>query len=288
MIGKSSCASVAPSAQNRSKVCVDGPVRIAAGAIDLVDDEDRAQAQRERLPGDEARLRHRPLEGVDQQADAVDHPQHALDLAAEVGVARRVDDVDARPLPRDGGELGEDGDAALALEIVRVHRAVGDDLAGAELSRLPQEAVDERRLAVIDVRDDRDVADVLTNRPRRCQRRCVRGPGGGQGIRCFDGRCGSAHKGRERYLPGRPDARKGSARDPSPGYSQGVTCAFCRSRNGSPIYYTYSHRYRSHGYRSLGIPSADRVTENLNFLPRDLLFPQVAHCPASARKRVLF
>ncbi len=142
---------------------VDRALGIAAGAVHLVDDQDRPQAQRQRLAGHEARLGHRPLERVDQQADRVDHLQHALDLAAEVGVAGGVDDVDARPLPGDGGELREDGDAALALEVVRVHRAVGDDLARAELPRLPQEPVHQSRLAVVDVRNDGDVADVATD-----------------------------------------------------------------------------------------------------------------------------
>jgi len=47
------------------------------------------QAQRQRLARDEAEsLRHRSFDGVDQQQAAVDHRQHAFDLAAEVGVAR--------------------------------------------------------------------------------------------------------------------------------------------------------------------------------------------------------
>ena len=66
----------------------------ALGAVDLVDDDDRSQAERERLAQDEPRLRHRPFDRVDQQQAAVGHVQHALDLAAEVGVAGRVDDVD--------------------------------------------------------------------------------------------------------------------------------------------------------------------------------------------------
>src|SRR4029077_12530095 len=96
--------------------------------------------------------------------DGIDHLEDALDLAAEVGVAGRIDDVDARPLPGDRRELRQDGDAALALEVVRVHRAVRDHLARAELARLAQEAVDQRRLAVIDVGDDGDVADVWAGR----------------------------------------------------------------------------------------------------------------------------
>ena len=129
------------------------------GTIDLVDHEDHRQLRLERLAQHEARLRQRALAGVDEQHDGVDHRQSALDLAAEVGMAGRVDDVDLRVAVPDRRVLGEDGDALLALEIVRVHDALGDVLVGAEGTRLPQHGVDERRLAVIDVRDDRDVPD---------------------------------------------------------------------------------------------------------------------------------
>ena len=61
----------------------------------------------------------------------------------------------------DGGVLGEDRDALLALEVHRVHHALGDVLVGAERAGLPQHRVDERRLAVVDVGDDGDVSDVV-------------------------------------------------------------------------------------------------------------------------------
>ena len=128
--------------------------------VDLVDDEEHRQPALERLAQDEARLRQRPLARVDEEQHAVDHPQRALDLAAEVGVARRVDDVDLRRAVADGGVLGEDRDALLALEVHRVHDALRHVLVLAERARLPEHRVDERRLAVVDVRDDRDVADV--------------------------------------------------------------------------------------------------------------------------------
>jgi hypothetical protein len=91
---------------------------------------------------------------------AVDHRQDALDLAAEIGVAGRVDDVDPHALPDDRGAFGQDGDAALALEIVGVHRAFGDLLVGAESARLLQELVDQGGLPVVDMGDDGDVADI--------------------------------------------------------------------------------------------------------------------------------
>jgi hypothetical protein len=47
----------------------------------------------------------------------------------------------------------------LALQIGVVHRALGDALVGAEDAALMEQGVDQRGLAVIDVRDDGDVAD---------------------------------------------------------------------------------------------------------------------------------
>ena len=56
------------------------------------------------------------------------------------------------------GALGEDGDAALALEVVGIHGALGNLLVLAEGAGLLQQLVDQCRLAMVDVRDDRDVA----------------------------------------------------------------------------------------------------------------------------------
>ena len=64
------------------------------GAVGLVEHEDDGQLRLERLAQHEAGLRQRALARVDEQHDAVDHRQAALDLAAEVGVAGGVDDVD--------------------------------------------------------------------------------------------------------------------------------------------------------------------------------------------------
>jgi hypothetical protein len=73
-------------------------------------------------------------------------------------VARRVDNVDQDVVVVDGGVLREDGDPALALELVAIHGALGDALVRAERAALVQQRVHEGRLAVVDVRDDGDVA----------------------------------------------------------------------------------------------------------------------------------
>ena len=158
-----------------------GPRRAGVGPVDLVDHQDDGQVPSERLAQHEPGLRERALGGVDEQHDAVDHRERPLDLAAEVGVAGGVDDVErdvvvaALVVPHERGVLGEDRDALLALEVARVHDPFGDVLVGAEGAGLVQHRVDERGLAVVDVGDDRQVADVVAATHVRCG-------GGGVGI----------------------------------------------------------------------------------------------------------
>ncbi len=129
--------------------------------VDLVDDEHRWQAQGESLGEHESSLREGSLGGVDEQEDPVDEPQRSLDLAPEIGMARRVDDVDLHPLPSDGRVLGEDGDALLALQVVRVHDSVDHQLVRPEDAGLSEHVVDKSRLAVVDVGHDGHVADAV-------------------------------------------------------------------------------------------------------------------------------
>ena len=128
------------------------------GAVDLVDDDDGGQAELERLGQDETGLGQRALGGVDEQQHAVHHLEGALDLTAEIGVAGGVDDVDLDAVEPHRGVLGEDGDAAFAFEIARIHDPLVDSLVVAEGAALPQHGVHQGGLAVVDVGDDRQIS----------------------------------------------------------------------------------------------------------------------------------
>ena len=132
-------------------------------AVDLVERHDDRQAAGHRLLEDVAGLRERALGRVDQQQDAVDHQQAALDLAAEVRVAGGVDDVQPDAADVDGRLLREDRDALLALEVPRVHHAVHHGLVVAEGARLAEQRVHEGGLAVVDMGDDRDVPEIVAD-----------------------------------------------------------------------------------------------------------------------------
>ena len=101
--------------------------------------------------------------------------QNALDLATEVGVARGIDDVDAGALPEDRRGLGQDGDAPFALQIVGIHRPLDHALVLAVGAGLLQQAVDQGGLAVVDVRDDGDVAEIHAEALKN-QARAAMGP----------------------------------------------------------------------------------------------------------------
>ena len=206
--------------------------------VDLVDDEDHRQPRLERLAQHEARLRQRPLARVDEQEHAVDHRQPALDLAAEVGVARRVDDVDLRPAVADGRVLGEDRDALLALEVDRVEHALGDVLVRAEGAGLPEQRVDERRLAVVDVRDDGDVADIRADGHRLRVATATRAPVGALVRHCCRSRLSSGSArgrcdprcNRRASPPSRSPARAARRTEPT----SACTCCRTPSRPRAP------------------------------------------------------
>jgi hypothetical protein len=130
------------------------------GLSSLVDDDDRSQTSFERFAQNESRLGHRAFTGIYDQECAFDHSENALHFATEVGVSRGVDDVDQKVFIRDGSIFRQNGDAALALEVVGVHDALDELLILSEDAGLSQKTIDKCRLAVVDVSDDRDIANV--------------------------------------------------------------------------------------------------------------------------------
>ena len=140
-------------------------LRLGRRQVDLVEDRDDRQA-----------LAHREVDvgqglGLDAlgRVDDEDRPlaglEAAADLVAEVDVAGRVDEVEAVDQAVVRGVLEADGpgldrDALLALEVHRVEDLAGH-LPGLDRVRHLEQPVGERGLAVIDVGDDREVAQAL-------------------------------------------------------------------------------------------------------------------------------
>jgi len=112
-----------------------------------------------RFARDEPRLRHRTLDGVDQDQDPIDHRQRPLHLSAEIAMPRGVHDVDVHARVVQSRVLREDRDASLALEVVAVHHAFLQMLMRREHAGLTQELIDQRGFSVVDVSDDGEIAN---------------------------------------------------------------------------------------------------------------------------------
>ena len=106
-------------------------------------------------------MRLRAFKRIDQNQRSVGHAEDSLDLATEVGVAWRVHDVDLHALVVHRDVLRENCDAAFAFEVIRVEDAILRQLRITELATLLEQRVNKRRLAVVNVRDDGDVANIL-------------------------------------------------------------------------------------------------------------------------------
>ena len=131
--------------------------------VDLVDDRQHLEVVVDGKIGVRQRLGLNALRGVHDQKRALARGQAPRDLIVEVHMARRVDQIqDVRLavvgviLQPDGAGL--DGDAALALQLHRVehlilHLALFDRVA------FLQQAVRQRGLAVVDVRNDAEITD---------------------------------------------------------------------------------------------------------------------------------
>ncbi len=141
-----------------------GAVHVGAGQVDLVDDGDDLEAVIDREICVGQRLRLHALGGVHHQQRALAGGQRARDLVGKIHVAGGVDQVElvflavARDVLHAHG-VRLDGDAALALQVHGVEHLLLH-LARRERSGELEQAVGQRALAVVDVGDDGEIADV--------------------------------------------------------------------------------------------------------------------------------
>ena len=74
-----------------------------------------------------------------------------------------VDDVDLNILVVDGGVFCKNGDAAFLFKVARVHDTLLCGLVFTVDAALAEHLVHKRGLAVVNVGDDRDVSQIVTN-----------------------------------------------------------------------------------------------------------------------------
>ena len=132
------------------------------GQIDFVDDGNDGEIVPRGEKGVGDGLRFDALAGVDDQQRAFAGGKRARDFVGKIDVAGRVDQVEAVFVAvlrgvMQADALGLDGDAALALEVHGVEHLRGHFALGERAGQFEQ-AVGQRGFAVVDVRDDAEIA----------------------------------------------------------------------------------------------------------------------------------
>ena len=140
-------------------------VRLGGGKVDLVEHGHDFMPRVERLIDIGERLRLDALAGVHHQQRALAGMKGARDLIGEVDMAGRIHQIeDVIPailrLVVETHGLRLDGDAALALDIHGVEHLL-DHVAGGDRSGLLDQAIGKRGFAVVDMGDDREIADIV-------------------------------------------------------------------------------------------------------------------------------
>ena len=138
-------------------------LRLGGRQVDLVEYRHDLEVGVDRLVGIGQRLRLDALGRIDQEQGTLAGAHRAADLVGEVDVAGRVDQVEDVVLAVAGRVFQADGlrldrDAALALDIHRIEHLRGH-LARIEPAALLDQPVGQRRLAVVDMRHDGEIAD---------------------------------------------------------------------------------------------------------------------------------
>jgi len=140
-------------------------IRAGSGQVDFIDDGKNREivARGEEGVGDG--LGFDALAGVNDEESAFAGREGAGDLVREIDVAGSVDQVEAifvavvsQVMETDA--LCLDGDAALALQVHRIED-LGLHLTLGQRAGEFEQAVGERGLAVVDVSNDTEIADVL-------------------------------------------------------------------------------------------------------------------------------
>ena len=138
-------------------------VRARIRAVYLVDDDDDLVVEFQCLLQDKPRLGHGPFKGVHQQQNAIDHFQGTLHLAAKIGMPGGIHNVDLNAIEFCRRILGQNGDAALPLDISGIHDPFVYNLVVPEDAALFEHLVYQRRLAMVNMGDNGDVAQIISN-----------------------------------------------------------------------------------------------------------------------------
>jgi hypothetical protein len=151
-------------------------LKLKESTIDFVDDDDRLDTLTKGLTKDGLGLNTDTFDTVDDNKSAISDTKSSCDLRGEINVARRIDQIDQELVTlnllgdifqiflvrqvcvqRDGGRL--DGDASILFILAGICEPGFTSFCGRDDTGALNERVGEGRFSMIDVSNDRHVAE---------------------------------------------------------------------------------------------------------------------------------
>ena len=164
------CAKV----HHKIKRIVDNSLWTSAVTVNLVDNHHDRKACVDSVAQNKASLWHRALSCVNQQKRTVSHLQNTLYLAAEVSVARGINNVDFDTLVLNRDVLCQNGNSALTLLIIGVQDSLLNLLVLAECIGCLEHLVNHGGFTVVNMGDDSNISDVvLTHKSLSLEGMCL-------------------------------------------------------------------------------------------------------------------
>ena len=165
-----SCAEV----HHQIKRIVDNSLWASAVTVNLVDNHHDRKACVDSVAQNKASLWHRAFSCVNQKQCTVGHLQNTLYLAAEVSVARGINNVDLDALVLNRDILCQNSNSALTLLIVGVQNSLLNLLVLAECIGCLKHLVNHSGFTVVNVSDDSNISDVvLTHKSLSLEGMCL-------------------------------------------------------------------------------------------------------------------
>ena len=103
-------------------------------------------------------MRQRTFTGIDQQHCAIHHVQAAFDLAAKIGMAGCINNIDLYAMIVHSGIFGGNRDAAFLFQRHRIHHAILHRLISAEDAGLFEHGVEQGGFTVVNVSNNGNVS----------------------------------------------------------------------------------------------------------------------------------
>ena len=141
-------------------------IRSCFRTVNLIDTYDNRKFQLKCFSQNEFCLRHSTFKCINNKYNTIYHLKNTFYFSTEIGMSRSVNDIDLCIFINNCSVFGKNGNPSFPFNIAAVHDSFLYLLIGTEDTALSEQLIHQCGFAVVNVRDDRDVAEIFLNHIR--------------------------------------------------------------------------------------------------------------------------